>query len=819
MLLTIVFLVSFAALAFEVLLTRIFSIAQWHHLTFMVISTALFGFAASGTCLGIMESRASGWVKKLTTPAGLGMLATGYTFSTIIVFLVLGHLPLNYFRLPIEPIQTFYLAAVYFLPAIPFFIAGLTISLAYAHQPKQSGWIYFVNMAGSALGAVFPILFLSLLREEQLLVLTAFIPMAILFVGGGQRTYKNASGRIDKTQESGNHRLRHRILSKTYRWILLSVGVLVIAAAFSPRVPSFFRIRPTAYKDLSRIRQFPDTRIIDTANGIRGRIDMVESPYLRYAPGLSLKWTEPVSARLALFKDGDGRLVLYEPTLAEARRWAPYTLSWAGYLLANHPQRILLFIQNGGTAIACATAADPSDLTVVVDHPVMAKIMGAHYQRPVTAASSAGFLAQSQKRYDIIHVENWGGSLAGTAALTQDHAFSIEQFDRYLDHLTSDGVLVFTRRLKLPPADIIRLWATAFLSLQRQGVTAPTNHLAILRSWDTFTLIVSIRPLKSVDTLKEFARDRNFDPVFLPKIKLEDTNRFNRFDRPYYYLEIDRLARAYRDSDSKTYFDAYLLDATPQSDRRPFPNRYLKWTRLREIYQTTGSRFYTLFLSGEIIVSAVLIEAILISLFLLILPALILPAIPGQPAGRLRIIQAGYFLAVGAGFILSEIYFIRVYTHIFGDPLISFTFVLTGLLIFSSIGGFFSQRLPTGRLTPCLAVLIGLLSALFLFHDPLAAKLLSLSLLTRYATAGLLLLSTGFLMGLTFPIGMRDLLKSPTQRARAWAINGCASVVSAVAAAQIALTAGIPILILIAALSYAIALLCLIKIKHSPIQG
>jgi len=810
MLLAIVFLVSFAALAFEVLLARIFSIAQWYHLTFMVISTALFGFAASGTCLGIMESRAGGWVKKLTTPAALGIMASGYTFSTVIVFLTLSHLPLDYFRLPIEPIQTFYLAAAYLLPAIPFFIAGLTISLAYAHRPEWSGRIYFVNLAGSALGAVFPLLFLPFLREEQLSVLTAFVPLAILFVDGGQQTNKNMSRRIEKGQAPENHTFRLRVLSKTHRYMLILMGVFVVAAAFLPWTASFFHIRSTSYKDLSRIRQFPDTRIVDTVNGIRGRIDTVESRYLRYAPGLSLKWTEPVSARLALFKDGDGRLVLYEPTLEDSRRWAPYTLSWAGYLLADHPQRVLLIIQDGGTAVACAAAANPSDLTVVVDHPVMAEIMAAHYQRPVATASSAGFLARSQKKYNLIQVENWGSSLVGTAALIQDHAFSIEQFDRYLDHLTSDGVLVFTRRLKLPPADMIRLWATAFLSLQRQGVAAPANHMAILRSWDTFTLIVSVRPLKSVDTLRAFARDRNFDPVFLPQIKLEDTNRFNQFDRPYHYLEIDRLARAYRDSNAETYFDAYLLDTTPQSDRRPFPNRYLKWARLGEIYETTGSRFYSLFLSGEIIVVVILIEAILISMFLLILPA-----ISGQSAGHLRIFQAGYFLAVGAGFILSEIYFIKVYTFIFGDPLISFTVVLAGLMIFSSIGGFFSHRLSNDRLPPFLAGLIVLLSAQFLFHDPMTQKLLHLPLVARYATAGLLLLPTGFLMGLAFPIGMRDLLESPTQRARAWAINGCASVVSAVAAAHVALTAGIPVIILIAAVTYAIALLCLKKSNDS----
>ena len=57
MIFSAVFLIGFSTLAFEVLLTRIFSISQWNHLSFMVISIALFGFAASGTYLSIYSAR------------------------------------------------------------------------------------------------------------------------------------------------------------------------------------------------------------------------------------------------------------------------------------------------------------------------------------------------------------------------------------------------------------------------------------------------------------------------------------------------------------------------------------------------------------------------------------------------------------------------------------------------------------------------------------------------------------------------------------------------------------------------------------------
>jgi hypothetical protein len=55
----------------------------------------------------------------------------------------------------------------------------------------------------------------------------------------------------------------------------------------------------------------------------------------------------------------------------------------------------------------------------------------------------------------------------------------------------------------------------------------------------------------------------------------------------------------------------------------------------------------------------------------------------------------------------------------------------------------------------------------------------------------LVLLPIGFLMGLPFPLGMRDMLNSPTQRAYAWSVNGCASVLTSIVSAQFALVLGI----------------------------
>ena len=43
-----IFLISFAFLLFQLLLTRIFSVTMFHHLTFLAVSLAMMGLGASG---------------------------------------------------------------------------------------------------------------------------------------------------------------------------------------------------------------------------------------------------------------------------------------------------------------------------------------------------------------------------------------------------------------------------------------------------------------------------------------------------------------------------------------------------------------------------------------------------------------------------------------------------------------------------------------------------------------------------------------------------------------------------------------------------
>jgi hypothetical protein len=255
------------------------------------------------------------------------------------------------------------------------------------------------------------------------------------------------------------------------------------------------------------------------------------------------------------------------------------------------------------------------------------------------------------------------------------------------------------------------------------------------------------------------------------------------------------------------------MDIRPQTDNRPFPNRFLKWQRVKDMYRATGSRMYTLLLSGEIVVAVIFLEAGLLSLVLLALPFVALRKTGSRPGA----VEMIYFLSLGIGFMFVEMYFIKQFVLLYGDPVVSFTVVLTGMLVFSGVGGFFSQRLTDRFLVVSLVLLIALLALAAPVTAWLTQAILPYPVPMHFAIGLAWLAVPGVLTGLPFPLAMRHLLKTPSSRAYAWTANGCASVLASIAAAQLALSRGIAAIVIGAAAVYGIALICALKMRSSTV--
>jgi hypothetical protein len=340
------------------------------------------------------------------------------------------------------------------------------------------------------------------------------------------------------------------------------------------------------------------------------------------------------------------------------------------------------------------------------------------------------------------------------------------------------------------------------------GIVQPARHLAMLRNFDTFSLIMSKKPIRA-QLIREFAESLNFDLIFLHEMRTAEANQYHVFDEPYHHSTIERLTGMYQNGRQAEFFRQYPLDVAPQSDLRPFPARFLKWSQAANLYHSMGDRFYVLLMSGEIVVVIVFIEALLVALVLLVMP--IIAGTRGSPKPQFS--NLVYFFGVGAGFMFVEIYFIKRFIILIGNPVISFTLVIAGLLFFSSLGGIWLHGKPRPGALRVLILLIAVLIAVAVIFEMALPGLLRAPAAARYAILMLTLLPAGFLMGIPFPLAMRDWVNLPVQRSYAWSVNGCASVLSAIAAAQVAISWSIAHVAAAGIIAYGIA--AIVNIRRS----
>ena len=202
--------------------------------------------------------------------------------------------------------------------------------------------------------------------------------------------------------------------------------------------------------------------------------------------------------------------------------------------------------------------------------------------------------------------------------------------------------------------------------------------------------------------------------------------------------------------------------------------------------------------------------ALVVCLVLLILPV----AITYKKGSGVRFFQVLYFLAIGAGFMLLEIAFIKQYTFVLGNPVLSFTFVLCAMLVLSGVGGFISQRLKTSHMLKIFIAIIVYIVLLAMFNNSLIHVFMSLPDVLRLLLVLVIMTPVSIFIGMPFSLGMRLLLAGPAQLAYCWAANGSTSVISSIIAVPLAFTIGISAVSGFAALAYIIGLCAFIKLNR-----
>jgi hypothetical protein len=174
-----------------------------------------------------------------------------------------------------------------------------------------------------------------------------------------------------------------------------------------------------------------------------------------------------------------------------------------------------------------------------------------------------------------------------------------------------------------------------------------------------------------------------------------------------------------------------------------------------------------------------------------------------------------YFLAIGLAFLLMEIAFIQKFLLFLSHPLYAIAVVLSAFLVFAGLGSASSETLdrlggPRRGIWLVATAIMLLTTSYLLSLPPLFRQLMGLAEPLKAIVSVLLIAPLAFLMGMPFPHGLRRLQGPATELVPwAWAINGCASVVSAALATVLAMEIGFSGVVLAAVALYGAAAACL----------
>ena len=170
-------LLSAGALAYEVLLMRLFSIVQWHHFAYMVISLALLGYGVSGTFLSLAQQR----LLRRFNAAFCGNVGL-FGITSVACYLLAQRVPFNPEAVLWDLRQPLRLLIMYLLLATPFFFAANAIALAFIGFRGQIARAYAADLLGAGLGSLSVIALLLLQPPLPALGMVGALGMASLLV-------------------------------------------------------------------------------------------------------------------------------------------------------------------------------------------------------------------------------------------------------------------------------------------------------------------------------------------------------------------------------------------------------------------------------------------------------------------------------------------------------------------------------------------------------------------------------------------------------------------------------------------------------------
>jgi len=783
-----VWALSVGVLLLEVSLTRVLSALTWYHFAFLVISSALLGFGASGLFVYLLPRRRS----EAALRWQLGLSGLAFAASVFLVLPALEGYDPDLVRLPVSEMVKI-LGVAHLAAAAPFFFAGLCLALVFATFPRHSGALYGSDLVGAAMGCGLAIGALGRLGGVGAVVSSAaFAGLAVVFFGWGRR-----------------------------RVALPAMGGVGMLAAVI--------VAPLASKLVPLPLVTPGEVEVDAWNSF-SRITVQSGLSPAFAWGASPRFPTYPREMKVIAIDGKAWTVIErfdgDPSKVEYLKWDvtafPYWLRTGGTAGIIGP--------GGGRDVLTALVSGEHDMVGVEVNPLIVGLVrgkyadyaGHLYQRPgvrIVVDDARSFFERSKERFDIIQaslVDTWAASSSAAFALTENNLYTVQAFRAYIRHLTPEGILSVSRwHPPQGPRESLRLFALGLQALREQGVTNAEKNVVVIASPATTatmtggvpaaTMMLKPSPFSETElrTVMEKAQELGFVSVYVPGGVAEPL-----------FAQVAGMGNLYRGC-----ADIHGLDYRPPRDDCPF---FFLFARLRALFRPVGQ---TLWENVEVrplrlLVGLLLVVAVLVTLFI-VAPLAAFARRPWAHAARSSHLLL-YFAAIGVGFMMVEMSLMQRFILLLGHPVYSLSVILFSLLGFGGIGSLLTNRVGEEGARRRAGLALGGATALlvvYLVVLPLAVgRALGLGTGLRVGIAVGLLCPLALLIGMPLPLGMKlASRRDPNLIPWLWGINGAASVLGSVLAVVVAVAAGFTASLSVGAACYLAAALLVATSAPAPV--
>lgn len=786
-----IFLLSACSLAYEILLMRLFSIIQWHHFAYMIISLALLGYGVSGSILSVFQQ----WLMPRFRAMYISAIVL-FSVSSLLCFLIAQAIPFNAEEMIWDIRQPFYLLLIFIVLSLPFFFAASAICLSFMVYKEQITKIYAMDMLGAGIGSIGVVLLLYIVFPiEALVIITATGLVAAIWA-------------IWELKQTSRRRL---------------TVVMMILVALLWFITPFLQPNISPYKSLSQLLQISGTEIIAERSSPLGQLTVVKSTQipLRHAPGLSLNAsTEPLS-QLGIFTDADNMTVITQTPEHQSQLAYLDQVTWALPYHLKKPDNVLILGAGGGADVLQARYHSAGQIDAVELNPQLIELVKDDYRAfagnlytqanvNIHIGEARDFISKNRFQYNLIQLALLDASNSGLYALNESYLYTTEALDSYLDSIRPGGYLAITRWIRIPPREALKLFATAVHVLSAKGINNPEQHLVLIRSWQTSTLLVknTIFTTDELKAVRQFCTERAFDIAYAPDIKQHEINRYNVLRSAIFH----HAAQAILGDERDAFLAQYKFNLEPATDDRPYFHQFFKWSVLPEILELRGKGGLPLLEWGYLILVVTFFISILSSLLLILAPLNLLRHDHKQVSKVSRWQIVIYFFAVGFGFMFIEIAFIQRFIQFLHHPLFAIAVVLTAFLVFAGLGSHWSGRLLETR-GDAKAITIAVMGIIISSVVYLLFLGQVFNLFSGIAIWGKIFITMGLIaplaifMGMPFPLALKNLSQHDKSLVPwAWGINGCASVISAVLATILAVHFGFTIVVVLALLLYLLVL-------------